>query len=74
MIGERIGWTATTMSLNAPLFNKAAAGRIDPLLITLAAKEMLGKLSFGQARLAPHKQLDIVGYCHSANIYDCAVI
>jgi hypothetical protein len=55
MIGEWIAWTAIAMPLNAPLFDETAAVRIDPLLVGIATKQMLGELGFGQARLARNK-------------------
>jgi hypothetical protein len=70
MVGKWIAWTAIAVPLNAPLSDEAAAGRIDPLLIARAPKEMPGKLRFGLARLACHKQLNIVGYRHFTIIYD----
>jgi hypothetical protein len=65
MISEGGSWAADPMPNDAALSYQPAANRVYPLLVTSAAKELLGKLSLSQAGPAKHQCFDIVGNVHA---------
>src|SRR6266705_144219 len=69
MTGVGIAWTADAMSNDATLFNERSAGRVDPLLIALATKQISSKVRFGHPRFAPHQIFNFVGNRHAPKLH-----
>jgi hypothetical protein len=59
IIGERITRAAIAAPFNTIFSDQAATGGIDPLLVSLIAKEAASNLSFREPRSSSHEQKDV---------------
>ena len=64
--------TAGPMPFNATFPEEVPTGRIDPLLVAHVPEQRFGKGQFGQTRPTRHKQVNIIGQRHFADMDDVA--